>query len=91
MSLDDVKQAIVRAGASSGWVMTGEKPGNLVGTYRERHHTAVVDIKYTTRSYSISHKDSEPGLKHDGETIHQQYNVWNRDLERRIRAQISAI
>ena len=89
-SLDDVGKAITRAGVALGWQMKTVKPGNIMGTLNLRSHTAVVDVTYNTQSYSINYKDSV-NLKYDGKNIHPNYNGWIQNLDRGIRAQISAL
>lgn len=89
-SLDEVGKAIQRAGAALGWQMKQTKPGHILGTLVIRTHTAVVDVNYSVKSYSIVYKDSTD-LKYDGQTIHPQYNNWILNLEKGIRAQLSTL
>src|SRR3989304_5577430 len=56
-SMEDVKNAILRAGAGLSWAMRENKPGYITGTLTLREHFAVVDIKYDTQKYSILYKD----------------------------------
>lgn len=90
VSMADVERAIRTAGASMGWQMVQRAPGHLEGTLILREHRAIVDIKYDTRYYSIKYKDSS-GLSYDGTSIHTNYNGWVQNLERAIRAQVSAL
>lgn len=89
-SLDEVGQAIQRAGVSLGWQMKLTKPGHILGTLNLRTHVAVVDVNYSTKSYSIKYKDSTE-LNYDGTNIHPNYNSWVQNLDQRIRAQLSAL
>ena len=89
-SQDDVKTAIIRAGAQLGWQMREISPGHLVGTLNLREHMAEVDIKYTVKSYSITYRNSAE-LDYDGTDIHSNYNSWVQNLDNAIRAQISTI
>ncbi len=86
----DVKKAILSAGASLGWQMKEVEPGHIVGSLFLRRHSAVVDIPYTTESYSITYKDSTE-LNYDGSNIHSNYNGWVQNLDRAIQARLSAI
>jgi PBP1b-binding outer membrane lipoprotein LpoB len=86
----DVKRAIMVAGASLGWQMKEVEPGHIVGSLFLRKHSAIVDIPYTTSSYSITYKDSTE-LGYDGTNIHGNYNGWIQNLDRAIRASLSAI
>ena len=89
-SLGEIGKAIVSAGASLGWQMKETKPGNITGTYSTGNLIAVIDVTYNTKSYSIAHKDST-GLSYTGQAVHERYNMWVRNLDQRIRAQLSAL
>jgi hypothetical protein len=86
---EQVKSAIVRAGASLGWQIKDEGPNMLVGTLHLRKHTAVVSIPYSATSYSIKYRSSE-NLDESGGKIHKNYNGWIQNLQRGIAAQLSA-
>jgi len=87
-TLDGVSQAIVRAGNTLGWIMNADRPGHVLGTLHLREHTAVVDINYDEKSYSIKYKDSS-NLNYDGQSIHSNYNGWVQNLDKAIKAQLS--
>lgn len=89
-TLDDVRQAILRAGGTMGWQMTPDTPGHMLGTLALRGHTAVVDINYNPKTYSITYKDST-GLDADGTRIHNNYNGWIQNLDRAIQAQLRVL
>lgn len=89
LSKDQVRGAIVRAGAALGWQMRDEGPTMLVGTLQLRKHTAVVEIPYSASSYSIKYRSSE-NLDEKGGNIHKNYNGWIQNLTRGITAQLSA-
>jgi hypothetical protein len=85
---DDVRKAILRAGTTLGWKMTADAPGKITGQLDVRKHSAVVEIPYSAKSYSINYKSSvnlEAGS--DG-TIHNNYNGWVKNLARGIDAQL---
>jgi hypothetical protein len=90
VSLDEVGRAITAAGAALSWQMKTVSPGNIVGTLNLRNHTAVVDVTYDTRSYSINYKDSV-NLDYNGQRIHSNYNGWIQNLDRDIRAQLGKL
>jgi hypothetical protein len=90
-SLEDVGKAISRAGMAAGWQMSEVRPGHIIGSYRVRRHLAVVDVTYSTSTYDIKFKDGDAGLKYDGQTIHQNYNTWVEELDKVIRAHLSAL
>jgi hypothetical protein len=89
-SMDDVRKAIIRAGASLGWNITDESPDTLVGILHLRTHMAKVEIPYSATSYSIVYKDSD-NLRYDGEKIHSNYNGWIQNLDRAIKSQLSTL
>lgn len=89
LSAQDVRGAIVRAGASLGWQMRDEGPNKIVGTLSLRTHTAVVDIPYNAQSYSIRYRSSVNLQEANGQ-IHKNYNGWIQNLTRTINAQLSA-
>lgn len=89
-SLDDVTQAIRRAGAALGWQMKEETPGHIVGTLSLRKHVATVDITYNLTDFSIQYRDST-NLDYDGTTIHRNYNGWIHNLENGIKVQLTAL
>lgn len=84
---DDVKKAIIRAGSALGWQMKETAPGQIVGTLNLRKHMAVVDIPYSTKSYSIKYRDSAE-LDYDGSHIHKNYNGWIMNLQKGIDTQL---
>jgi hypothetical protein len=90
-SLEQVGRAITAGSLAAGWQASEIKPGNIMAVYKIRTHTAIVDIGYTTTSYNITFKEGDPGLKYDGQTIHQNYNDWVSQLERIIRAHVNAL
>ena len=89
LSHDQVRSAIVRGGAALGWQMRDEGPNKLVGTLTLRTHTAVVEIPYSSRAYSVRYRSSVNLDEKDGQ-IHKNYNGWIQNLTRGINAQLSA-
>ena len=86
---DQVKQALIRAGAGLGWIMKEAGPGKLTANLAVRKHTAQVEIPYSSKSYSITYKDSTNLDAADGQ-IHKNYNGWIQNLSKSINAQLSA-
>ena len=52
-----------------------------------RDHVAVVDVRYTATTYSITYKDSTNLNYRDGQ-IHKNYNGWIENLDRDIRNEL---
>lgn len=88
---EDVSRAIIRAGTRMGWLMQSETPGRLSARYQDRGgHSAIVEILYDAKTYSIKYRDST-GLRADGGQIHRAYNAWVMDLDRAIRNELTAL
>ena len=90
MSNDEVRKSIVRAGAQLGWQMNPAGPGKITGTLVLRTHTAVVEIPYSPKSYSIVYKSSVNLDASDDGHIHKNYNSWIQNLDKAIRVQLAA-
>lgn len=90
VTLDQVAKAIILAGTGLKWSMAVAKPGHIVATLNLRTHQAVVDITYTTKTYSITYKDSA-NLYYDAEnkTIHENYRGWIQRLDNAIRSRLT--
>lgn len=88
-SSEQVKQAIVRAGAQLGWGIKEVDNKNLQGTLMLRKHVAQISIPYSAKEYSLIHKTSE-NLKYNAadNTIHKNYNSWIENLDRAIQVQL---
>jgi hypothetical protein len=77
---------IRRAGASLGWIMESQRPGQMRGTLNLRSHQAVVDIPYDTRRFAIRYASST-NLDYNGAVIHRNYNSWVQNLQNAILVQ----
>ena len=89
LNAEQVRGAIVRAGAGLGWIVKDAGPGKLHGTLILRTHTAEVEIPYSPASYSIVYRSSA-NLQESGGKIHRNYNGWIQNLNRGINAQLAA-
>ena len=89
-SSSKVYTAIKNAGLSKGWIITKAKPGLAIGTINIRRHRAVVEIPYTSKSFSIKYKNSM-NLHYDStkNVIHNNYNGWVQNLENAINLELS--
>jgi hypothetical protein len=84
---EQVHAAIIRAGAALGWQMADEGPNMIVGTIVLRRHTAVIEIPYSTTSYSIKYRSSV-NLDEANGLIHRNYNGWIQNLTKGIDTQL---
>ena len=89
LNQQEVRGAILRAGAGLGWVIKDDGPNKMVGTLVLRTHTAQVEIPYSPANYSIRYKSSVDLMAADGK-IHRNYNGWVQNLTRSINAQLAA-
>ncbi len=88
LTLQQVRAAIVHAGAALGWQMRDEGQGHMVGTLALRDHMAQVDIDFTPANYSIIYRNST-NLNYDGNNIHSNYNGWIQNLQKSINTQLA--
>ncbi len=51
---------------------------------------AVIDLEHDTKSYSIKYRDSTNLNAKDG-MIHRNYNSWVQNLDKAIRAELTAL
>lgn len=90
LTLEDYEKAIIRAGSRRNWLFERVETGHLIGTNDVRgKHTAVVDVKFDTETFSITFNRSA-NLNHDAakNVIHPNYNHWVRNLRKDIRAEV---
>ena len=93
VSNDKIFKAIKAAGRSLGWNVKKLKNGEAKASINVRgKHTAVVQITYNQKSYSINYLNSQ-NLKYDEEknTIHKNYNSWIMNLDRAIQFELDSI
>ena len=91
-TLDDVNRAIKRAGGGLGWAMKDIAPGHIEAKLPVRAHLAVTDIRFDTKTFSITYKDSV-NLRYDPtkNLIHTNYSSWIQNLQNAIIVQASTI
>ena len=90
VSADEVKTAIIRAGASLGWVIVPAGDNMLEATLNVRAHTLVVDIDYTSEHYLVRYKSSINLDYKDGK-IHPQYRNWVLNLQRHVDIELATL
>lgn len=86
-----VALAIAIAGCTTVPIMNVESAAvPAVGTLTLRSHTAVVEIPYSSTSYSIKHRSSV-NLDEGGGNIHKNYNGWIQNLNKGISTQLGLL
>lgn len=92
LSLEQVQRAILLAGIDQGWDMRPAGKGHVVGTLLVRgKHTAVVDIEYDAKAYSVLYKDSTNLDFRQPRLIHPNYNAWVSTLIRHINSSLQRV
>jgi predicted small lipoprotein YifL len=91
-SSKQVKDAIIRAGASLGWIIKAKDKNHLEGTLLLRTHVAKISIPYSKDAYSLIYQSSQ-NLDYNAEdkTIHNNYNGWISNLDKNIQVQLSVM
>jgi hypothetical protein len=84
---DNVRDAIMRAGAGLGCTMRPTAPGVVNGTLNLRTHGAVVDVEYNPKTYNMVYRSST-NLDAQGSQIHKNYNGWIENLNHAIRREL---
>ena len=88
LPLDRVEADIVAAGSSLNWHFQHVAPGHLTATQTEPKYSAVIDIYFDQSSFRIQYQSSS-GMPVEGNTIHEHYNQWIRNLERAISSRLA--
>jgi hypothetical protein len=87
LTAEQVRKAIISGAATRQWIASVQ-PGNIVRlTYSPRSHSAVVDVVYSAKSYSIRYADSTNlnyGQEGSKGVIHPNYNKWINNLRQAI-------
>lgn len=86
---DQVKNAIIKAGAQREWIMSDAGPGVIKARQQTRDHVAEIKINYSATSYSINY-DSSLNLMASGGKIHRNYNRWIHNLDKDIQINLAA-
>jgi len=91
-SSKQVKDAIIRAGASLGWIIKVKDKNHLEGTLLLRTHVAKISIPYSKDAYSLIYQSSQ-NLDYNAEdkTIHSNYNGWISRLNDNIQIQLKVM
>jgi hypothetical protein len=97
LTIEQVKSAIIAGSLRQRiWTVSPVSQGVMTATLNVRDkHTAVVDISYTAKSFSIKHRESNQLLyekdENGVEQIHRNYNRWIQGLRQNITQEVLAI
>ena len=96
LTLEQVKEAIMKSRGTGRvtYKMLDVEPGLVRCHLRFKQHRAIVNIPYSTESYSIIYKSSqnlgyEAATQDNAAVIHRHYNTWIRDLDQSIQFNLS--
>ena len=90
LSSVQVGKIIAKTAVEKGWMVEQVKPGLLHCTIKWSEHSAVVDISYSKKSYSIN-LDSSQNLKEADGMIHRNYNERVQQLQAEIDKRLSLV
>ncbi len=91
VTLATVQKAIMKVGLEREWIFTPVSPGHLKGALNQRGSSANIDVKFSTKAYSISYVSSANLLATGEGTIHRNYNKWIKILERDIDLELAKL
>ena len=83
LTLEQVKKVILTAASQRHWTASERDKNRIRLSYSRGKHSAVIDVVYTTKKYSIVYVDSA-NLNYEGENIHPTYNSWVNSLKQGI-------
>ena len=89
-SLDRIGASIERASTPHNWTMRTVAPGRIQASHAQDRMSANVEIVFDARSWRIEYRSSMGLFEKDGR-IHSHYNVWVRNLEQDIAAQLALV
>ena len=95
LTLEQVKKAVVQGGASKQWIASQLEGNRIQFTHTRGGHTAVVEVAYSEKAFSIHYVNSvhlnyvpkESG----GPLIHPVYNGWINNLKVSIEAALKTV
>lgn len=84
LTAEQVRKAIVAAGAARGWVISPAGEGALTARLTVRKHVAEAHIEYSAAAFSIAYVSSTnldyKKNRKGEEFIHRNYNRWINNL-----------
>lgn len=83
LSEDDIRSSIIHTASNRKWHCSESAPQTLKCHLKTRGHEAEIDIHYSKKEYSITHRGSKNLHETEGE-IHPKFNKWVHKLEEDI-------
>lgn len=80
LSEEDIRSSIIHTASNRKWKCSESAPQTLSCKLKTRGHEAEIDIKYSKKEYSITHKGSKNLHEKEGD-IHPKFNKWIQKLE----------
>ncbi len=90
LSLEKVREAVIRGGLAKGWQVVGEKNQTITLKYVKKIHIAACDVHYSTKEFSITINPMTTLISGPNK-VHPKYNQWVRNLNKHILAQLSTL
>jgi hypothetical protein len=90
LTLEQVKKAILQAASQRHWTASERDKNRIRLSYSRGKHSAVIDVAYTSKKYSILYVDST-NLNYEGTSIHPTYNGWVTSLKQGIDSALKTI
>ena len=90
LSLEKVREAVIRGGLAKGSQVVGEKNQTITLKYVKKIHIAACDVHYSTKEFSITINPMTTLISGPNK-VHPKYNQWVRNLNKHILAQLSTL
>lgn len=90
LSLEKVREAVIRGGLAKGWQVVGEKNQTITLKYVKKIHIAACDVHYDTKEFSITINPMTTLISGPNK-VHPKYNQWVRNLNKHILTQPSTL
>ena len=90
LSLEKVREAVIRGGLAKGWQVVGEKNQTITLKYVKKIHIAACDVHYDTKEFSNTINPMTTLISGPNK-VHPKYNQWVRNLNKHILAQLSTL
>lgn len=86
-TVQEVRNAILRAALSKNWQVVEEVNQKITLKYVKKVHIAACDVAYSEKEYTITINPMTTLIQGDNE-VHPKYNQWVRNLDKQIQRQL---